>query len=377
MRHASAVVAVVATIHAAAAAQTTLTVGAGGFATIDAALAAAAPGDVIVVQPGSYPPFQANVGVTIRGATPGSVHVGASSATCPPGQVLHLVDLVFPALFLGGGTCTLDRCTVGSGSTAAGLNAANTRLRLQQCTLGGATQPYVPFGNFPALGASSCVVTAVDSTFRGLDGSSAFSGPGYPAVLLLDSSLHGSGLTLTGGNAAGTGSAQPGPALRATGTATFWICDSTLRGGAATSVSSMPAACPVEASAGRLARCTLQPSCPAPVPTAGALLGVHRPAPLASGASFTLAFRTEPNGFVGVFATTRLGGATIPELEQPVALDLATVMPLAVLAADANGDASGTWTLPPGTANLALWLQAVTPPPLPLQVSPVAGGVVR
>ncbi len=365
---------------AAVAAQTTHTVGAGGFATIAAALAAAAPGDVIVVQPGSYGPFQATFGVTIRGAIPDSVAVDTSNVSCPTGQCIHLVDLAFPALFVDGGTCTLDRCVVGAGGVNpihAGLAATSTRLRLQQCTLGGVSQPYTPFGTFPALRATSCAVTAIDSTFRGLDGASSFGGPGYPAVLLHDSTLHGSGLSLAGGNASGNGLALPGPALSASGASTFWICDSTLTGGAAASVPSVPAACPVEATAGRLARCTLQPACPPPVPTNGAMLGAHRVGPLHSGGAFQLDFATEPNGFVGVFATTLLGAAAFVELEQPVALDVATVIPLAVLVADGAGLASGSWTLPPGTANLALWLQGVAWGPLPLQLSPAAGGVVR
>jgi hypothetical protein len=130
---------------------------------------------------------------------------------------------------------------------------------------------------------------------------------------------------------------------------------------------------------GRLARCTLQPSsCPAPgVPTNGPLLAVHRPAAPQAGAPFQLFFTAEPNELVGVFASLGLATSTFSELEQPVALDLGTVIALDLLVADGLGQATGTWNVPAGTANLSLWLQGVTPNAPPLQLSTVTGGVIR
>jgi hypothetical protein len=75
----------------------------------------------------------------------------------------------------------------------------------------------------------------------------------------------------------------------------------------------------------------------------------------------------------------RLGTAhfTIAELEQPGALDLGSMFVLGALLADGQGLARGSWTLPPATSNLRLWLQGVTTAALPMQVSPPVGGVIR
>jgi hypothetical protein len=364
-------------VAAAAAAQTTHVVGPGGFASVNAALAAASPGDVVLVQPGTYPPFQAAIGVTVRASGSGPVMLlGASSVAAPASQPMHLVDLDLVQLAVTGGLCTLDRCRVRPGSLGDALFVTNARVHLQACDVGAATPAYVASG--AGMLASAALVTAIDTTFRGRDRSPPFSSAG-PGVWLAGATLHGSGLSIQGGDGiAGVPGAEPGVGVHATNT-TVWICDSTIRGGRATDlVGSPPWACPLSASAGRLARCTLLPAtCPPAIPTSGPLLGVSRPFPLQSGAPFQLAFRTESSGFVGVFASLALGAPVLPVLEQPVALDLATLWPLAVLVADGNGAAAASWTLPPGTTNAALWLQAAAPDPLPLPLSPVAGGVVR
>ena len=44
-----------------------------------------------------------------------------------------------------------------------------------------------------------------------------------------------------------------------------------------------------------------------------------------------------------------------------------------------RGIASATWNLPTGSSNLAIWLQGVgvSASPFPLQLSPIAGGLIR
>ena len=87
--------------------------------------------------------------------------------------------------------------------------------------------------------------------------------------------------------------------------------------------------------------------------------------------------KVRPNEFVAVFLGLALGVATFPELAQPVSLDLALTAPLALLAADGTGQASGVWPLPSGFSNVAVWVQAFATGPLPLQVSSITGGVLR
>ena len=64
-------------------AQTTHIVGLGGLPQIRDALAIAAPGDTILVQPGTYAHFSATVGVQIRAQTAGSVQVQWNQAFAP------------------------------------------------------------------------------------------------------------------------------------------------------------------------------------------------------------------------------------------------------------------------------------------------------
>jgi hypothetical protein len=369
---------------AIAVAQTTHVVGPGAYGNIGAALAVATAGDVVLVHPGNYPNFTVTRGVTIRAVTNGTVWSGGL-ANVAAGETLHLVDLDVWRFSVTGGACSFDRCRfhLSSGATwTVLLYTGDARVHLQQCEVGSPMAPYLGWGTLAAIKAINSTVSAVDCSFRGPDAAYPIAAAhGGAAIDLLDSTFHGSRIVATGGNGhtSGTVPLLPGPALRAVNS-TAWISDSVLTGGQASSApGSPPLACPVDASTGRLARCTLVPaSCPPPVvPTTGPLLAVHRVAPLQAGSSFQLDFRTEPNEYVGVFASFALATNTFAELEQPTALDLGSLIPLSVLVTDGAGNTSGTWALPPGTANLALWLQAVTPGALPLQLSPVAGGVVR
>lgn len=95
---------VVATLLCSAlAAQATLTVGPGGHAQISDAVAAAQPGDLIVVQPGAYLPFHLSIGVRIvapNGATittpPGGGGLPWSHNVNPPaGQQATIVGLTY------------------------------------------------------------------------------------------------------------------------------------------------------------------------------------------------------------------------------------------------------------------------------------------
>lgn len=366
---------------AGAAAQTVHLVGPGGFAQIDDALAVASPGDVVHVQGGAYGSFHGTVGVTIRGIG-GAVMVGGATIAVPANEALHLVDLSIGTTVVSAGICTFDRCTITPGSLNGSLYVSDARVDLHECVVGQSGAPYLaPFGGVPGMIATNAAISAVDTQFRGRDRETTFNAPGGAAILLVASTFHGSRVTADGGDGLSTGSGVPGPALSASN-ATVWLSDSTLNGGRATDLGSAPWRCPVAVTGtttGRLARCVQDPAtCAGGIPTGGPMLGVHRASPLPSGALLQLDFQTEPNGFVGVFASFGLASLTLFELEQPIALDLATLFPFAVLAADGSGAASGAWMLPPNVADYAVWFQgAAAPAPVPLQISPVTGGVLR
>ncbi|MCB9878804.1 MAG: hypothetical protein H6835_14510 [Planctomycetes bacterium] len=80
LRAAVAVILQCSALLGAVCAQSTLVVGPGGFAQIRDAVAVAAPGDVVVMQPGVYAHFTAQVACTIRAAVPGTQ--GQGTAPC-------------------------------------------------------------------------------------------------------------------------------------------------------------------------------------------------------------------------------------------------------------------------------------------------------
>jgi hypothetical protein len=350
-------------------AQTTHVVGPGGFAQVDLALAVAAPGDVILVQPGTYGPFTATLDVTIRAAAPGTVTVGGTFPLASSSQVLldagervHLVDLKLTGIFSSGGTTVLDRCEVTLFFFGGGARVTNGTLVLQGCQLTGSNGTEAA-----GLHATNATVTAIDCNIRGIDvGSFEGPPPGY-GIYLDNSDLYGSRLTVVGGS--GYGSLYPSAeAMKAIGSSHVWVSDSTFSNGGL---------CPVDAALGRLARCVLPPGCPPGISNTGPMLGLHFP-PMTSPSAVWLEFRTAAaNEAVGVYLSSGLGFATLPLLEQPILLDVANALPFALVVADATGHATAACAIPAGFTGLEFWFQGISGASVPLQLSPVGGGIVR
>jgi len=364
---------------AAASAQTTHVVGPGGFPQVANALAVAAPGDVIQVLAGGYQGFTTTIGVTIVGTGTQAVFFPSITANLPPGQTLHLADLTSFALAITTSRATadnirvIDLCTVTSGE-----------LHARGCSFGNTSTSTAPeYG----LKASGSTITAIDSSF---DGKSSTSGPaGYafnsPALRLTTSTFHGSRLTIRGGNDTSSFPNVASPAVNAS-SSKLWISDSTLRCGRTWggTMPLYPDPCAIVGSGnvGRLVRCSLvtgATSCTLIVPLSGPLLGVQQPTALQSPGPFTLTYQTSPNELIGVFVSFGIDNLVIPGLEQPLLLQPSGLFALDTLLADGLGAASGTWNMPAGLTNQTVFFQAVGTAPAPalLQMSPVAGGVVR
>ncbi len=359
--------AAVLVLSAFAEAQTTHVVGPGGFADIPQALAVATHGDVLLVHPGTYSAFVTTLGVTIRALVPGTVTLAVgwgSGFNLQPGRQAHVVGVSGNLMFVFGGSLSLDQCSfLGSPNGSAVVEVLGGNLHMQSCTLRG--QPVFGVAPGAPFRATQAVVTGVDCTIEGSDASGWFGIPGA-AVQLHDSELRLASSTVRGG----AGPLQPpAVAISADATSSVWLADCTL--------SSPAAPCPVVAANGRLARCISTPNCGS-LPN-GDGLGIHRPAPLQNGAPFTLEFRDAPNRALAVWVAFDLQRTTTPVFEQSVLLAPASAFPLAVLVTDAMGVAAATWPIPAGSAfvDRALWFQAVGGLGLPLQVSAVAGGVVR
>ena len=378
-----------------AVAQTTHLVGPGGLPQIRDALLIAAPGDVVLVQPGTYAQFHANVGVTIRAATPGTVVVAYDASvlspvcssdpfclvlesrtrfTPPAGQTTHCEGLEFAAspnpffanhaVFVASGTASFAQCTLRA-SVLPALTVDQARVHLQDCTL----ECVGSASSSPALGATAAAISAVRCSLRGSQSTLALPGP---AARLRSATLQGSQLQLLGGAVLFGG--PGGTALDLDAVSSAWISDSQLTGGGTT--------CPVvnNGGTGRIDRSVLLPSlatCTS-LPTA-LVLGIDSATPPQTGAPFVVDFRTEPNQLVGIYASSSLGSGSLPGLaDQPLGLDAANAWFAGLVTADASGFASAAWTLPNGPfVGVPLFVLGVGLAPPRVELSPPVGGVVR
>ena len=388
-------------------AQTTHHVGPGGLPQIRDALAVAAPGDTVLVAPGTYAHFDADVGVTIRPSGVGVIQVEfdpafppvpCSSLSClftpgqtllrpPVGQTLHLVGVNFLGnvativtqagsyqarhrVEITSGRVTLDECTITSLDVRP-LLVVDATVHLQDCSV-----QQSAFGSgLPGLTATNSDIVATGSSFTG--GSPvgiAVGGFPAPGIKLTNSRLHASGLSVYGGSS--TMSSLGAPALLVESGSSAWISDSYLQAGTG--------ACALQHQGTllRASRCTLVgagTNCAGPQ-SGPEMLGVTRTTLLAAGQTFQLDYRTSSNGFVAIFASPSLGTLDAPlVLEQPSWLLETQSFSAALLLADANGDASVSWQIPsgPGISGQELWFKGISGLSFPLQTSAVVGGIAR
>jgi hypothetical protein len=343
--------------------QSTWTVGPGFHPDVNSALAVASPGDAVVVLPGTYSPFALNIGCTVRALIPGTVTIGGvwpfgAFVDVPAGQQGHLVSLRLADLRVQG-SLSVDDCTV----TVGRVSATNAIVVLQQCNV----QVAATTAGIPAIEASGSEIVATDCTFTGANASSTFFlFPAQPAISLTASRLRGARLVLASGLAT-TG--PPASVVNGDAASRVWLSDSTLTGD--------PAACTLQVGGGRHDRCVLSPSC-STVP-AGFVLGVQRAGPLVSGATFSVDFLLQPGMAVGVFAAESFASQVHVELEQSLLVPASSAFALATLVADAQGVASASWQVPAGPqfVDRTAWLQGFSGFTLPLQASPLVGGIVR
>lgn len=381
--------------------QATLLVGPGGLPQIRDAVALAAPGDVVLVQPGTYAHFACTRPITIRATVPGAVQVAYDPAFLPSGcslvcllsegptylapqgpGTLHVVGLRFlgntvsltPSararhrVLVSSGSVHLDRCELAATEVSV-LSISQSSVHLQDCkiTVEGASGT----ANAVRLVTGS-VVSAVRTEIRSnvAIGGSAAAGA---AVELTDSFLHGSEVVLVGGTAAVGAS---GPALRLFGSARVHLADSDLTAGANQ--------CPVlpVGSAVWLDRCVVSPNggtCgnhPSPV----ALLAVARSQPLRLGQSVALDWQAAPFDPVFVYAAFGLDPAVSgPPLGQPLRLAGGSLQFAALLVGDAQGSSQLTVQIPglAGLVGLPVFWQGVGLGANDLQLSPPVGGLIE
>ncbi|MFM1874229.1 MAG: hypothetical protein RL398_3651 [Planctomycetota bacterium] len=402
MPNAAAVCLVLAGAAVALPSQSTHLVGPGGLPQIRDALAIAAAGDTILVQPGTYAHFAATVGVQIRAATPGTVLVrwdqafvpgcsgnpfcvlteGATQLMPPVGQTLTLVGLTFPptatTVFGGqvrnrlevlGGRVVLDGCIVESVAPHA-LAVANATVHLLGGECRAIPPTLVPFGTTVALRGSNSSITAVGTRFVGSSSYLTSSGAAGEAILLSGCTLTATAIDAEGGRILLGGTSAS--AVRADG-GVVRLSDSVVLSGGTD-------ACALVGSANfGVARCSFGaagPNCQ--TPPSAALLGLAPPSTPTPGQSYALQWNCDPNALVGVLWSLELATRPLPIFSQPWWAP-ANSPTAGLFVADAQGRARGAWLLPntPTLVGVSIWFHSFSGTNLPLSAAPPVGGVIR
>ncbi len=347
--------------------QAVLHVGPGGYATIQAALAAAPATVTLRLAPGIHvgPWSIQNRSVRFVADGPGViVDPLLCSCTMQAGDRLEFSGLrlarttpsLLGAFTVAGGTATLDDCAIG----AMTISFDDTNVHLRHCVSSTST---VILRNGDATVSSSTLAGGPAVWMRG------------GTLQLASSSLQGS---------------ADNPALTVqTNPLGLWVVDSQLTGGESQIGAGAPAVTgplvglrvhrstfasgtgPFGQSPPLPATATVQP---------GALLGVESlPAAVTTGSTIQLLFRAEPGDAVlAIGGFTVSEASSIPGVEQR-AFGMNNAIVMGLLLADGTGLASTSVAVPnhPAFANLAIVFRGVDVSRTPLQLSPVVPVVVR
>lgn len=323
----------------------------------------AAPGDVLVLAPGTYEKFNLNKGLTIVGpATLGTnLVVRDLTVAVPAGQHARLIDLTIrpdtpPNGFSNGVTAVTSGVAVFEGcrfeaarGTRYALSVAGASVVLDHCNvIGSGVMTFAPV----ALLATDAHVAATDTHFVGAHGV-AFTPPGRAIEITGSGSLHLSACTASGGDAGGIIAEAPAQPAIATGVPT-WLTDCIVTGGS-NPFFGVPASGLVAGVPSETARCTivagtglvLGTPTSGPVTVNPELLGAQSSGPATLGGAFSVTFSADRAG-VGVTVLATAAGPSAPIAVPVVAQPLwATSLFVAgSLATNAGGTATLSLTVP-------------------------------
>lgn len=391
----------------ALAAQATLNVGPGGYPEIVAAIAAAQPGDLILVQQGAYLPFDLSIGVRILapdGATvttpPGGGGLPWVHHIDPPaGQTAQIVGLTFrnnsayppaepPVALMVTGNVVFAGCTFFNW---ADYNdeavTCNGDVQFDRCTWNSIWDGLSVVGGRVAV--NGCTFRAYQIDWGGHDATCIAAGAGEVTLNTCD---------LEGSSAISLSYPIGVPAIRLSGTARLSIADSLVVGGdsqtwASTAIVNTTAQ-PVQHArstiVGGHGRLSMFP------PLAGSGPGFSGPAqtaPLIGGGGAPTGPRVGSLYYGGVIApanriallvlsSERTAAATVPFAAQPIHFDPATAIVYGFGLTSGfspwPGAGSYMWqtvTLPTSMQGVQFWLHSLVWDGATFQVGPTAGGV--
>lgn len=359
-------------------AQTVHLVGAGHFATIQAAIDAAAAGDVVLVDAGVYPTFHVGKPLTITAVPSALVQVvgtGPITFSLLPPHRVHLggLDIHAGGFRIHGGIVSAERCTV---FTDRGMELFACMLSLRWSAAGAAHGSGVLVRNAHLHASDSTLSTAAGGNDNAMHAALKVEGAGTCQLSLC---------TLLGAWPASATAPLPSAALHVSAVAganpRIWIGDCTLIGGLGHSggfgptiiAPPLPAPAPV-----RLHRCQTW----GPVTGAvsfGPVVGLHTPVDLQIGATFTTRMLGEPGHPLLLYSGTDiLGPFPILEVEQP-ALGFFDTVILGTIAGDAQGVADFPLVVPNNLAlrHSVLWWRGLDLGTWPWQATPAFVTIVQ
>lgn len=381
----------------AATAQTVWSVS--GYTSIQPAIDAASPGDVIELTNGpafwDYQPFLLDKGLTIRGngcriaADPSTPYANSwIRVALPPGQVAYLEDIDGFAAYSGGsadvgtpievlaGTLHLDGYTFRG--HRIGLVATDATVVMSRSSLISDGTGNV----LPAVDASNCSLTVHDCVLEGgtVSGLSFGMTPG-PAVRMTDSTLHAENSTFVGGGDVSY-FADGAPAIDATN-CQAWLASCVLVGGDSALGAGGAALQNLGPNAFDLSATTLTPGLPGGAPSVGpvdpnvTMLRLDVTPAWTRGLTSTVTIEGAPGAFYSLWVAPDVLPTQLPLLHEPV-WALAGGPVLSGLLAP-TGSAAHDVLIPNLAAlqHVPVFAQAVGGVQFPLRASVVGGNPVR
>ncbi|HZN38587.1 MAG TPA: hypothetical protein VFD82_07275 [Planctomycetota bacterium] len=381
--------------------------GATGFTTIQAAINAAADGDVIVIKSGNYTTgsFDVNdkaltfiedagavaTAVSARITNPNGKTVAIRGidfrrnspavSGLNPGRNLHVIDNT--------GTVWLEDCTFETGGVivaapgptypaidSSNSAAAGGTLWLTRCTVRGTRGIRTPQGMMQAGVAIRANAHAGDRlvlqhcVVEGGDGAAGFfptsipGGHGADAVEAPFGSVFAAGGAIAGGDGGGGGSGggctnagDGGDGLVLAGVANADLLGTACSGGAPGTATGTCAAGVAGLGTNVAASSTLF------VAPAGTPHSIAMTAPVLDGTSTTASYTGEPLAAAFAFASFGAGFTPLPGVLGPAALDLAALIPFGLVLLDAAGSATSVHALPdvlpPGMPVAVVFVQSL------------------
>jgi hypothetical protein len=353
-------------------------VGPGHFATIQQAVDAASPGDVVLVDAGVYPTFRVDKSLTVAAQPSALVQVattGVLAFPLAPGVRVHLagLDVQAAAITIRDGMVSAERCTLRS---ERGVDVRGALLTTRWSAIGGLQGPGVRLTDAHLHASDSTFSTAAGARVVGDCAALVAAGngtlqlsvctlvgawPGTPAAPAASAALDVRGLAAAGGG------------VRA------WLVDCTLVGGLGSAGFGPALLAPSHPPTPLRVHRTTTFGAMLGAVAHGACVGLQTPVDTQLGATFTTRMRGEPGHPLLLYAGTNiLGPFGIGEVEQP-ALGFFDNTILGTAIADANGHADFPFVVPavPALRHAVLWWRGLDLVTLPWQATPAFVTVVQ